>query len=242
METIRYFRKQNKMRQKDLADLLFVKENVISHYENGRRTPSIATLKKLSEIFHEPIEKLITPKRYMSVDSIPDTLEVAFDYLTEEPSFMKKEKQQFGVYYYFTESDRAFTFFVCLSKVFFYENTKSIPYEVRNSLTPFEAPLGIRLLFIKALENYLVLQRDLEYLTNFHYLIPYFYLKRMENKKNSCPFIKSEYMYSLRYHYCHRVFRTNMHDVYADVKETVARYELNYRYFSETSEGIVVSR
>lgn len=56
---LKKLRKQNKLTQKQLGDILGVSASTIGMYEQGRRQPTVETLVRLSEYFDKPIEKLI---------------------------------------------------------------------------------------------------------------------------------------------------------------------------------------
>ncbi len=45
-------RKQSGMTQADFADILFVTRQAVSRWENGETTPTIDTLKTISQLFH----------------------------------------------------------------------------------------------------------------------------------------------------------------------------------------------
>lgn len=49
-------REKNKMSQKELADRLRTKQQVISRLEQDSYKPSLTTLEKLAEIFHKRLE------------------------------------------------------------------------------------------------------------------------------------------------------------------------------------------
>ena len=53
-----FFRKKNKMTQKDLAQKLDVRNNTISQWENGTNSIDIDTLFKLCNIFNIPISEM----------------------------------------------------------------------------------------------------------------------------------------------------------------------------------------
>lgn len=54
---IREYRKRARFTQKQLAELIETKQSVISRLESAEYTgPSIAILKKISEVLHEPME------------------------------------------------------------------------------------------------------------------------------------------------------------------------------------------
>lgn len=58
-ENIRFYRKQLKMTQGELAEKLCGKTSLISNYENGYSTPDIYTLCRLADIFDVTLDELI---------------------------------------------------------------------------------------------------------------------------------------------------------------------------------------
>ena len=58
-ENIKFFRKQLKMTQEDLAEKLNGKKSLISNYETGYSTPDIYTLCRLAEIFDITLDELV---------------------------------------------------------------------------------------------------------------------------------------------------------------------------------------
>lgn len=58
-EKLRYYRKQNNLTQKELADKLHVSRKTISAWENGRGYPDISSITKLSDIFDISTDDLL---------------------------------------------------------------------------------------------------------------------------------------------------------------------------------------
>lgn len=58
--TIKELRTKSKMSQDDLANKVFVSRQAISNWECGKTYPDIDNIKKLSEIFNVPLEKIIS--------------------------------------------------------------------------------------------------------------------------------------------------------------------------------------
>lgn len=58
-ENIKFYRKQLKMTQSQLAEKLNGKKSLISNYENGYSTPDIYMLCKLAEIFEISLDELV---------------------------------------------------------------------------------------------------------------------------------------------------------------------------------------
>lgn len=56
---IRKYREQNNMTQKNIADILEVKEGTISKYESGKLEPNIDALKKLAKTFRITVDTLL---------------------------------------------------------------------------------------------------------------------------------------------------------------------------------------
>ena len=51
-KNIKLFRKEFKMTQSELADLLYISPQMVSRYENNTAVPDIATVAKICSIFH----------------------------------------------------------------------------------------------------------------------------------------------------------------------------------------------
>ncbi|MBD5098084.1 MAG: helix-turn-helix transcriptional regulator [Clostridiales bacterium] len=60
MVGLRKIRKKKKLNQQRVALDLNITREALSHYENGRRDPSLAMLVQLSEYFNVSIDYLIT--------------------------------------------------------------------------------------------------------------------------------------------------------------------------------------
>ena len=60
MVGLRKIRKKKKLNQQRVALDLNITREALSHYENGRRDPSLAMLVRLSEYFNVSIDYLIT--------------------------------------------------------------------------------------------------------------------------------------------------------------------------------------
>ena len=60
MVGLREIRKKKKLNQQRVALDLNITREALSHYENGRRDPSLAMLVRLSEYFNVSIDYLIT--------------------------------------------------------------------------------------------------------------------------------------------------------------------------------------
>jgi len=61
-QAIKHFRKKSKLSQVKLGELVGVTQAAIAHYEAGHRIPGITMIQKLSEVFHCPIQLLISHK------------------------------------------------------------------------------------------------------------------------------------------------------------------------------------
>lgn len=58
MNKIKEFRKKKKMTQTDLANIMNVKQNTISQWENGERIPNVLQVLRMSEILETTAESL----------------------------------------------------------------------------------------------------------------------------------------------------------------------------------------
>ncbi len=58
-ETVRFLRKQNRMTQNELGDVLGYGYSAISNYESGRNEPSINNLIKIADYFNVSIDYLV---------------------------------------------------------------------------------------------------------------------------------------------------------------------------------------
>ena len=56
---IKKYREQNKLTQKDIAEILKVEPGTISKYESGTIEPNIESIKKLAETFNITIDELL---------------------------------------------------------------------------------------------------------------------------------------------------------------------------------------
>ena len=56
---IKQYREENKMTQKDIAEILEVEAGTISKYESGKIEPNIESLKRLAETFHITVDELL---------------------------------------------------------------------------------------------------------------------------------------------------------------------------------------
>jgi len=61
---LRLIRKQRKFSQLKVAMDLNISREALSHYENGKRSPDIAMLRKMSEFFNVSIDFLINGKEF----------------------------------------------------------------------------------------------------------------------------------------------------------------------------------
>lgn len=61
---LKIIRKEKKLNQLKVALDLNISREALSHYENGKRSPDIQMLKKLSEYFNVSIDFLITGKEF----------------------------------------------------------------------------------------------------------------------------------------------------------------------------------
>lgn len=62
MKGLRIIRKEKKLSQLKVAMDLHISREALSHYENGKREPSLDMLNKMSEYFNVSIDYLINGK------------------------------------------------------------------------------------------------------------------------------------------------------------------------------------
>ena len=62
---LKAIRKQKKLNQLKVAMDLNISREALSHYENGKRSPDIQMLRRLSEYFGESIDFLINGEEYV---------------------------------------------------------------------------------------------------------------------------------------------------------------------------------
>ena len=91
-EHLGYLRKANGMTQEDLAKKLKCTKQAISHYETGKRDPSIDTLVEISRIFNVDLDSLLVTKSNLGSDVAPKKHNI-FDDMP--PEFVKKLKEEF---------------------------------------------------------------------------------------------------------------------------------------------------
>ena len=65
---LRNIRKAKNLYQQKVAMDLNITREALSHYENGRREPTLAMLVRMSEYFHVSIDYLITGKEFEEDD------------------------------------------------------------------------------------------------------------------------------------------------------------------------------
>ena len=64
MKGLKKIRKERKLNQLKVAMDLNISREALSHYENGKRQPSIEMLRKLSEYFNVSIDYLINGEEF----------------------------------------------------------------------------------------------------------------------------------------------------------------------------------
>lgn len=64
MKGLRIIRKEKNLNQLKVAMDLNISREALSHYENGKREPSLDMLKKLSDYFNVSIDYLITGEEF----------------------------------------------------------------------------------------------------------------------------------------------------------------------------------
>ena len=64
LKGLKLIRKQRKLNQLKVATDLNISREALSHYENGKRSPDINMLRKLSEYFNVSIDFLINGEEF----------------------------------------------------------------------------------------------------------------------------------------------------------------------------------
>ena len=64
LKGLKLIRKQRKLNQLKVASDLNISREALSHYENGKRSPDIDMLRKLSEYFNVSIDFLINGEEF----------------------------------------------------------------------------------------------------------------------------------------------------------------------------------
>ena len=65
MKGLKMIRKERNLNQLKVALDLNISREALSHYENGKREPSLAMLNKMSEYFNVSIDYLINAKEFV---------------------------------------------------------------------------------------------------------------------------------------------------------------------------------
>ena len=65
MKGLKQIRKEKKLNQLKVALDLNISREALSHYENGKREPSLSMLNKMSEYFNVSIDYLINGKEFI---------------------------------------------------------------------------------------------------------------------------------------------------------------------------------
>ncbi len=65
---LRQLRKERNLTQRQLADLIGVRNSVISFYEVGERTPSLDAVVKLASVLHASADTLLGLEKYETIN------------------------------------------------------------------------------------------------------------------------------------------------------------------------------
>lgn len=88
---IREIRTKKKMKQKELADKVGVKNNTISQYEHGINAPGQDMLFKIAQVLEVKVEDLLPPTTTeVETDDFERALQMAKDLDLEDMSFLKQ--------------------------------------------------------------------------------------------------------------------------------------------------------
>ena len=66
LKGLKLIRKQRKINQLKVATDLNISREALSHYENGKRSPDITMLRKLSEYFNVSIDFLVNSEEFQA--------------------------------------------------------------------------------------------------------------------------------------------------------------------------------
>ena len=66
-EKLQELRRQKKLTQEELAEILFVSRTAISKWESGRGYPNIESLKAIAEFFSVSVDEMLSGHELMSV-------------------------------------------------------------------------------------------------------------------------------------------------------------------------------
>ena len=93
-KNIREARKRNNMTQSELAEKLGVSKQVVSSYENGKRSPSYEMLLKIANVFYTTINDLFSTAMSVmniSLDGLNNSqIEIVMKMIDEFKSLNKK--------------------------------------------------------------------------------------------------------------------------------------------------------
>ena len=92
---LRNLRKEKGLTQDELSKMLNVTKSTISYYENSKRTPTIANLHELANVFNVSFDYLIGNDKYQ----IADNNEEYGIYMSKEEIYFIKEIRRYGKLY-----------------------------------------------------------------------------------------------------------------------------------------------
>jgi transcriptional regulator with XRE-family HTH domain len=171
--SIRYYRKLKNLTQKKLADKIFVDANLISHFETGKRTPSIETILNISESLGIDSNMLLKPKIEIWAEKHIDEIINEYLYLESHPNFIRREVHKKSIRYIFYISLKNKKLGACqiiISKqlLYFYD-VQHLRYDDSNTIfiSLFVAPEWFKKEFAIAMEKYIDLQIKLNIETTF---------------------------------------------------------------------------
>ncbi|NEY20529.1 helix-turn-helix transcriptional regulator [Bacillus ginsengihumi] len=93
-ERLRSLRKLNKLTQKDIADFLGITESGYGYYEQGRREPSLDTLRKLADKYGVSVSYLTgeDDKSHDYYDSLAEITKLVKEYGLDQIGFFDIEE------------------------------------------------------------------------------------------------------------------------------------------------------
>lgn len=86
---IRYYREQHKLTQKELGIKTNIDPNAISHYETGKRQPSVDILINIAEKLDIQVEKLLNPEDVIWRRECVEKIIQEMDFLTKDEHFIR---------------------------------------------------------------------------------------------------------------------------------------------------------
>jgi len=116
---IRHYREMNKMTQKDLGKRINIDPNAISHYETGKRQPSLDILINIAEALGVQAEKLLKPHGGIWRKNCTESIIHEMDFLKKNDHFIRMKESESGKsiqYLFKTDDDPSSNYWIMISK------------------------------------------------------------------------------------------------------------------------------